>query len=373
MRKMLITGGAGFIGSNFVRFWIKHHPEDRIVVLDALTYAGNLETLASVAAHVNYRFVKGDIRDFSLVTQLFAEEGIDIVIHFAAESHVDRSILGPQAFIETNIQGTFTLLEAARKGWGKNLEGKRFIHISTDKVYGSLGFDEPAFTEESPYKPNSPYAASKAASDHLVRAYYHTYGMPTIITHCSNNYGPYQFPEKLIPLMIINALEKKPLPVYGEGQNIRDWIYVVDHCRALENILESGVAGEVYNIGGNNEQKNIDVVTAICNFIDEGSRRETAPTGLADNQSSRNLITFVADRPGHDLRYAINTAKISRELGWTPQESFATGLQKTIDWYLENQDWWQRVRSGAYQSYYEAQYRQRLAEVKSSSTKDVST
>ena len=376
MRNLLITGGAGFIGSNFVRFWIKHHPEDRLVVLDALTYAGNLENLASVADHVNYRFVKGDIQDFSLLTQLFVEEEIDIVIHFAAESHVDRSILGPQAFIETNIQGTFTLLEAARKSWEKELGEKRFIHISTDEVYGSLDFDEPAFTEEYPYKPNSPYAASKAASDHLVRSYYHTYGIPTIITHCSNNYGPYQFPEKLIPLMIINALEKKPLPVYGEGQNVRDWIYVDDHCRAIEKIIESGVAGEVYNIGGNNEQKNIDVVAAICDFIDEGSHRKlkasvseanrgTASTGLSGKQSARNLITFVADRPGHDLRYAINTAKISRELGWAPQESFSTGLQKTISWYLSNRDWWRRVRSGTYQSYYETQYRQRLAEAKS--------
>lgn len=358
MRKLLITGGAGFIGSNFVRFWIEHHPEDRLVVLDALTYAGNLENLAPIADHANYRFVKGEIRDFSLVTQLFAEEDINIVIHFAAESHVDRSILGPQAFIETNIQGTFALLEVARKNWGKNLEGKRFIHISTDEVYGSLGFDEPAFTEESPYKPNSPYAASKAASDHLVRAYHHTYDLPTIITHCSNNYGPYQFPEKLISLMIINALERKSLPVYGKGQNIRDWIYVDDHCRALEKILERGAAGEVYNIGGNNEQKNIHAVTMICDIIDER-------LGLAGNNSARNLITFVTDRPGHDLRYAVNTAKISRELGWTPQESFATGLKKTIDWYLENRDWWQRVRSGAYRSYYEEQYHQRLADAKS--------
>jgi dTDP-glucose 4,6-dehydratase len=248
-------------------------------------------------------------------------------------------------------------LEAARKSWEKELGEKRFIHISTDEVYGSLDFDEPAFTEDSPYKPNSPYAASKAASDHLVRSYYHTYGIPTIITHCSNNYGSYQFPEKLIPLMIINALEKKPLPVYGKGQNIRDWIHVDDHSRALEKIVESGASGEVYNIGGNNEQKNIDVVRTICDFIDER-------LGLTKNNSVCNLITFVKDRPGHDLRYAINTAKINRELGWTPQESFATGLQKTIDWYLENRDWWERVRSGDYQNYYETQYNQRLGEAK---------
>jgi dTDP-glucose 4,6-dehydratase len=354
MRRLLVTGGAGFIGSNFIRFWIERHPEDRLVMLDALTYAGNLENLASVVDHASYRFVRGDIRDLPLVVQLFAEENINIVAHFAAESHVDRSILGPQAFIETNIQGTFTLLEAARGSWGDNLGEKRFIHISTDEVYGSLGFDEPAFTEESRYRPNSPYAASKAASDHLTHAYHHTYGIPAIITHCSNNYGPYQFPEKLIPLMIVNALKGKLLPVYGEGRNIRDWIYVDDHCRALESILDRGAAGEIYNIGGNSEKRNIDVVTAICDIIDER-------LGLRDNKT-RDLITFVADRPGHDLRYAINTAKISQELGWTPQESFDTGLRKTIDWYLGNKDWWQRVRSGAYKTYYQAQYGQRLAE-----------
>jgi len=353
LKTLLITGGAGFIGSNFVQYQIEHNPNYRIIVLDNLTYAGNLENLISVENHRNYRFIKGDICDFELLNRIFSEESITSVVHFAAESHVDRSILGPQDFIRTNIEGTFTLLETARKFWGSDPDGKVFIHISTDEVYGSLGFNDPAFTEGSPYKPNSPYSASKAASDHLVRSYFHTYNIPTIITHCSNNYGPYQFPEKLIPLMIINAIEGKPLPIYGKGQNIRDWIYVDDHCKAIDTILRKGIPGHVYNIGADNEQKNIDVVNLICDSIDKR-------LGLTGENSTSNLITYVADRPGHDLRYAIDTDKIRHELGWSPEESFARGLQKTIAWYLDNRNWWQRIRSGDYQSYYEAQYRQRL-------------
>ncbi len=334
MQNLLVTGGAGFIGSNFVRFWKKNYPEDRITVFDALTYAGNLENLK----FVDVDFIKGNICDYQAVDKLF-EEDFDIVVHFAAESHVDRSILGPQEFIETNIKGTFVLLESLRKHWkGKD---KLFIHISTDEVYGSLNFDDPPFTEESPYRPNSPYSASKAGSDHLVRSYFHTYGIPAIVTHCSNNYGPYQFPEKLIPLMISNAIERKPLPIYGKGENIRDWIYVEDHCRAIEMVIRSGKLGETYNIGGNNEQKNIDVVRMICDIIDK-------KLGLSGTNSTHNLITFVADRPGHDLRYAIDITKIKRQLGWEPKESFITGLQKTVDWYLANQDWCKNIYSGNY-------------------------
>lgn len=353
MRILLITGGAGFIGSNFVRYWAEHHPDDRLVVLDALTYAGNLENLDSLKESPNYSFIKGDIRDFPLLEKLFAKEDIDTVFHFAAESHVDRSILGPQDFIDTNIQGTFSLLEAARNYWGSGQKGKRFIHVSTDEVYGSLEFNAPAFTEKSQYKPNNPYAASKASSDHLVYSYNRTYKMPAIVTHCSNNYGPYQFPEKLIPLMIINALEGKPLPVYAEGKSIRDWTHVDDHCRALDRVLECGTDGEVYNIGGNCEKQTLDVVHKICDLVDE---KQGNPV------SSRDLITFVDDRPGHDMRYAIDTSKISRELGWNPQESYDTGFQRTVDWYIENQNWWQRVRSGAYQDYYEEQYGKRLTD-----------
>lgn len=339
MQRLLITGGAGFIGSNFVRFWKERYPEDKVIVFDALTYAGNPQNLNSVDVH----FIKGNICDFQAVDKLF-EENFDIVVHFAAESHVDRSILGPQAFIETNINGTFILLETARKHWkGKD---KLFIHISTDEVYGSLNFEDPPFTEESPYRPNSPYSASKAASDHLVRAYFHTYGIPTIITHCSNNYGPYQFPEKLIPFMISNAIEKKPLPVYGKGENVRDWIYVEDHCRAIEKIIKSGTPGETYNIGGNNEQKNIDVVRMICDIVDK-------KLGLSGIYSTHNLITFVADRPGHDLRYAIDITKMKYQLGWEPKESFITGLDKTVDWYLTNQDWCKNIQFGNYQKDYE--------------------
>jgi dTDP-glucose 4,6-dehydratase len=336
MRSLLITGGAGFIGSNFAQYWIKKYPDDKVIVLDALTYAGNLENLASIADHANYRFVKGDIRDFQLVTKLLEENNIDTLIHFAAESHVDRSILGPQEFIETNINGTFNLLESVRKCWGKDLDKKRFIHISTDEVYGSLEFDDPAFTEESQYKPNSPYAASKAASDHLVRAYYRTYGVPAIITHCSNNYGPYQFPEKLIPLMIFKATRDEKLPVYGDGLNIRDWIYVNDHCNAIDIVIHKGRIGEVYNIGGDSEKHNIDVVRIILDKLNK----------------PRDLIQFVKDRPGHDRRYAIDITKIKNELGWTPEYNFEKGIENTINWYLDNEEWVESCISGDYLNYY---------------------
>lgn len=351
VRNLLITGGAGFIGSNFVHHWCEIYPENRVVVLDALTYAGNRKTLAKWENSPNFRFVQGNICDRALVDSLFREENIDTVAHFAAESHVDRSILGPDAFIQTNVVGTFTLLESFRNYWQE--KGKpddyRFLHVSTDEVYGSLELDDPAFSETTPYAPNSPYSASKAGSDHLARAYYHTYGMPTLITNCSNNYGPYHFPEKLIPLMCINILLGKPLPVYGDGQNIRDWLYVGDHCQALDTVLHKGKPGETYNIGGNNEVKNIDLVYKLCELMDE----------LAPNlpvKPSEELITFVKDRPGHDRRYAIDATKIKTELGWTPQETVEGGLRRTITWYLNNRDWWQPLLSKDYQAYYDQVY-----------------
>lgn len=315
-RSIVITGGAGFIGSNFVHHWCENYPEDRVIVLDALTYAGNLNNLATLKDRKNFRFLQGDICDRALVDELFAGENIDTVAHFAAESHVDRSILGPGAFVQTNVVGTFTLLESFRQHWLSNHQpdNYRFLHVSTDEVYGSLGVDDPAFTETTPYAPNSPYSASKAGSDHLARAYFHTYGMPTIITNCSNNYGSYHFPEKLIPLMCINILLGKPLPVYGDGQNVRDWLYVRDHCQALDTVIHKGKVGETYNIGGNNEVKNIDLVRMLCELMDE-----LAPD--LPVKPARNLITFVKDRPGHDRRYAIDATKIRTELGWQPQET----------------------------------------------------
>ena len=349
MRRLLVTGGAGFIGSNFVRYWLERHPDDRLVNLDALTYAGNLESLADVQDRPNYRFVHGDIGDWGLVNELFRDERIDTVVNFAAESHVDRSILGPDAFIKTNINGTFNLLEVARAAWDSGFEARRFLHVSTDEVYGSLAPDEPPFTETNRYQPNSPYSASKAASDHLVRAYHHTYGMPTLTTNCSNNYGPYQFPEKLIPLVIMNALDGKPLPVYGDGRNIRDWLYVEDHCSGIEAVLERGRLGEVYNIGGNNEWANIDIVNLICDRLD---------TLRPGPKPYRELVTFVRDRPGHDRRYAIDSSKMKTELGWTPAHRFETGIAATLDWYLANLDWCDRVRSGEYRQYLERQYGQ---------------
>jgi dTDP-glucose 4,6-dehydratase len=350
-RKLLVTGGAGFIGSNFVRHWCSQYPTDRIVVLDALTYAGNRENIADLETTANLNFVRGDICDRNLVDDLLAEEDIDTVAHFAAESHVDRSILGPGAFVQTNVVGTFTLLEAFRQRWLKRdrIDCYRFLHVSTDEVYGSLGAEDPAFTETTPYTPNSPYSASKAGSDHLARAYFHTYGMPTIITNCSNNYGPYHFPEKLIPLMCINILLGKSLPVYGDGENIRDWLYVEDHCRALDVVIHKGKPGETYNIGGNNEVKNIDLVRQLCTLMDE-----LAPD--LPVTPSEKLITFVKDRAGHDRRYAIDATKIKTELGWTPQETVAGGLRNTVAWYLNRRDWWQPLLSQEYQNYYQQVY-----------------
>ncbi|MGK7956398.1 MAG: dTDP-glucose 4,6-dehydratase [Crocosphaera sp.] len=350
-KSILITGGAGFIGSNFVHHWCQNYADDQVIVLDALTYAGNRQNLASLEEKPNFKFIKGDICDRSLIEQLLKAENITTVAHFAAESHVDRSILGPDAFIQTNVIGTFTLLESFRHYW--NDQGKpesyRFLHVSTDEVYGSLEADDPAFTETTAYAPNSPYSASKAGSDHLARAYFHTYNVPTIITNCSNNYGPYHFPEKLIPLMCINILLGKPLPVYGDGQNIRDWLYVGDHCSALETVINKGKPGETYNVGGNNEVKNIDLVTLLCDLMDE-----LAPD--LPVKPAKELITFVKDRPGHDRRYAIDATKIKTELGWTPQETVENGLRKTIEWYLNNQDWWQPLLSKDYQDYYQKVY-----------------
>lgn len=354
-RRLLVTGGAGFIGSNFVHHWMQQHPDDRVVVLDALTYAGNRSSLADLDAQPNFRFVHGDICDRALVDALLREESINTVVHFAAESHVDRSILEPGAFIQTNVVGTFTLLEAARQFWLHDPSQPgfshqcRFLHVSTDEVFGSLGPEDPAFCETTPYAPNSPYSASKAGSDHLVRAYHHTYGLPTLTTNCSNNYGPYHFPEKLIPLMCINILLGKPLPVYGDGQNIRDWLYVKDHCRALDVVIHKGIPGETYTVGGNNEVKNLDLVHALCDLLDEMvPDLPVCP--------SRNLITFVKDRPGHDRRYAINATKLTTELGWFPSVSLQEGLRQTIEWYLNHQYWWKPLLSEEYQTYYQQVY-----------------
>jgi dTDP-glucose 4,6-dehydratase len=344
-KRLLVTGGAGFIGSCLVRQIVSEEPATRIVTLDKLTYAGNLDSLQSALGEARHKFVQGDVADVALVRDLLQAERPTAVIHLAAESHVDRSIDGPAAFVQTNVVGTFAMLDAARDHW-KSLpagekEAFRFLHVSTDEVFGSLG-DEGAFTETTPYSPRSPYSASKAASDHLVRAYFHTYGLPTLITNCSNNYGPYQFPEKLIPLMILNALEGKPLPVYGDGQNVRDWLFVEDHCRALRLVANQGLPGETYNIGGNSERANLDVVKQICRIVDH--LRPDLP-----HFPSESLINFVADRPGHDRRYAIDAGKIRRELGWEPQRTFEEGLAATVAWYLANSEWVGRVSSGAYQ------------------------
>ena len=364
MRKVLVTGGAGFIGSNFVHFWIQKHPRDRLVCLDKLTYAGNLDNLRGIDGHDSYRFVQGDICDRALVDRLLLEEKIDTVVHFAAESHVDRSILGPEEFIRTNVHGTFTLLEAARSRWRpdekKGRAGARdtaqldfrFLHVSTDEVYGSLGADDPPSLESSPYAPRSPYSASKAGADHLASAYFHTFHLPVLITNCSNNYGPYQFPEKLIPLTIQCAVQGKSIPVYGEGENVRDWIHVADHCAALEAVLARGRIGETYNIGGGNQWRNLDLVKLICDQVDERVGSRGSPR--------RSLIQFVKDRPGHDLRYAMNVSKINGELGWKPTERLETGISKTIDWYLNHQPWIERLMSGEYRNYFELQYGSRL-------------
>jgi len=352
MPSILVTGGAGFIGSNFVLDWIALE-KDAVINLDKLTYAGNLQNLSSLEGNARHTFVRGDIGDADLVTKLFAEHRPRAVINFAAESHVDRSIHGPAEFIQTNIVGTFTLLEAARAYWnGLDAEAKkafRFLHVSTDEVYGSLAPADPAFTETRQYEPNSPYSASKAASDHLVRAYHHTYGLPVLTTNCSNNYGPYHFPEKLIPLVIHNALSGKPLPIYGDGQQVRDWLYVKDHAFAIRRVLEAGRVGETYNVGGWNEKPNLDVVHTLCAILDELSPR-------ANGKSYKEQITYVTDRPGHDRRYAIDATKINRELGWKPAETFETGIRKTVQWYLDNQDWVRNVTSGAYKDWVDKQY-----------------
>lgn len=349
---IMVTGGAGFIGANFVLDWLAQHDEP-VINLDKLTYAGNLENLAGVQDDARHTFVRGDIGDTALVSRLLAEHQPRAVINFAAESHVDRSIHGPDEFIHTNIVGTFHLLSSIRAYWDVlGLAAKerfRFLHVSTDEVYGSLTATAPAFSEISRYEPNSPYSASKAASDHLVRAYHHTYGLPVLTTNCSNNHGPYQFPEKLIPLCILNALAGKPLPLYGDGQQKRDWLYVPDHCRALRRVLEGGRVGETYNIGGWNEKTNLDVVQTLCVIMDELRPR-------AGGESYTSLITFVNDRPGHDQRYAINAGKLERELGWKPQETFETGLRKTVVWYLDNQNWVANVTSGAYRNWIDKQY-----------------
>lgn len=354
MKKILITGGAGFIGSAVVRQFINETAYS-IINVDKLTYAGNLQSLASISNDPRYHFEHVDICDATALKRVFSQHQPDAIMHLAAESHVDRSISGPSAFIQTNIAGTYTLLETAREYWTQldatRKAAFRFHHISTDEVYGSLG-ETGLFTEHTPYQPNSPYSASKAASDHLVRAWYHTYGLPVVTTNCSNNYGPFHFPEKLIPLMILNALDGKPLPVYGNGNNVRDWLYVEDHARALRRVLERGALGETYNIGGNNERTNLQVVNAICAMLDE-----LHPQGAPHER----LITFVTDRPGHDLRYAIDASKIERELSWTPQETFETGLRKTVIWYLENTDWVQGVTSGDYRHWVKQNYENRNA------------
>ena len=351
---ILVTGGAGFIGSNFVLDWLERTSEP-IVNLDKLTYAGNLESLAAAANDPRHVFVRGDIGDRPLVRQLLAEHRPRAIVHLAAESHVDRSIHGPAEFIQTNVVGTFGLLEETRGYWSElpaaDRAAFRFLHVSTDEVYGSLGANDRAFDETTPYAPNSPYAASKAAADHLVRAYHHTYGLPTLTTNCSNNYGPCQFPEKLIPLMILNATQGKPLPVYGDGENVRDWLYVRDHCSGIRTVLERGRVGEVYNIGGNAERENIAVVQALCAILDE-LRPRASGTHAA-------LIAFVKDRPGHDRRYAIDASKVSRELGWRPAEAFETGIRKTVEWYLAHTDWVAHVTSGEYRTWIERNYARR--------------
>ncbi len=353
---VLVTGGCGFIGANFVRFLLTERPDWQVVNIDKLTYAGNQANLADLADHPSYTFVHGDICDQELVNELFKRHKVQAVVHFAAESHVDRSITGPDAFIRTNINGTFVLLEAARAHWlGKEqTDACRFLHVSTDEVFGSLG-PSGYFTEKSPYDPRSPYSASKASSDHLARAYCHTYGLPVLLTNCSNNYGPYQFPEKLIPLILNNAQEGKPLPVYGDGGNVRDWLYVQDHCEAILRVLERGIVGESYNIGGHNEKKNIEIVELLCDLLDT----KLAP--LPGGAPRRSLITFVRDRAGHDRRYAIDAGKIERELGWRPRFTFEQGIEQTVDWYLANRDWLSGVLDGSYQSYYESMYGSRAA------------
>jgi dTDP-glucose 4,6-dehydratase len=365
MRRLLVTGGAGFIGANFVRYWADEHPDDQIVVLDALTYAGNMANLSGMNEHARYRFVQGDIADQVLITSLLVDQDLDTIVNFAAESHVDRSIHEPDTFIQTNIIGTHNLLRVARDVWLNRdaaPSSHLFHHVSTDEVYGTLGPADPAFTEKTPYAPNSPYAASKAASDHLVRSYHHTFGLQVTTSNCSNNYGPFQFPEKLIPLMIVNALTGKPLPVYGDGSNIRDWLYVEDHCRGIDFVMSKGRTGETYNIGGNNERANIDIVKKICRRIDVAFSEQPGLTDTfpdapaASGKATESLITFVQDRLGHDWRYAIDATKSENELNYEPRENFDSGLARTIDWMLANEAWWRAVMDGSYRNWLEKNY-----------------
>ncbi len=362
---LLVTGGAGFIGANFVLYWLGKYPQDRVVVLDALTYAGNLDNLAAVKDSDAMTFVHGDICDQPLVEALIRDQKVDTLVHFAAESHVDRSITGPDAFIETNVIGTHSLLKAAKKVWldeEANVEGHRFHHVSTDEVYGTLGPEDPAFREDTPYAPNSPYSASKAASDHLVRAYHHTYGLNVTTSNCSNNYGPFHFPEKLIPLVITNILFDRALPIYGDGKQIRDWLYVEDHARGIDLILEKGRIDETYNIGGINEWANIDIVKLICGLMNEAFANDSGlaerfpEASAAQAGNAESLITYVKDRPGHDRRYAIDPTKANNELGYQPAETFETGIRRTLQWYLENESWWRAVMDGSYRQWIEKQY-----------------
>jgi dTDP-glucose 4,6-dehydratase len=359
MKKLLVTGGAGFIGANFVHYWIEKYSADKVVVLDALTYAGNIANLDSVKDKANFTFVHGNICDQDLIERLLLEYSIDTLVHFAAESHVDRSITGPDAFIETNIMGTYSLLKAAKKVWldGESiLNGHRFHHVSTDEVYGTLSPTDPAFTEDTAYAPNSPYSASKAASDHLVRAYHHTYGLNVTTSNCSNNYGPFHFPEKLIPLVITNILHNKSLPIYGDGQQIRDWLYVEDHTYGIDLVLQNGKVGENYNIGGDNEWANIDIVKTISKLVEQEFIKNTQLANRFPNaraaiaQNTESLITYVKDRPGHDRRYAIDATKTNIELSYKPKESFETGIAKTVSWYLNNEQWWRSVIDGSYKA-----------------------
>ncbi len=358
MSRLLVTGGAGFIGANFVHHWLHRYPKDRLVIVDALTYAGNLANLAPIGKHAGCRFVHADIRDTSVLKVLLRDEQLDTIVHFAAESHVDRSISGPDAFIDTNVLGTHSLLKAAREIWveERSVAQHRFHHVSTDEVYGSLGAQDPPFTEHTPYAPNSPYSASKAASDHLVRAYHHTFGLQVTTSNCSNNYGPYHFPEKLIPLTIVNILDGRPLPVYGDGRNVRDWLHVSDHCRGIELILQKGKTGEVYNIGGRAECENITLVWDLCRIADEAFaanpvlHRRFPNSPAAKHGASATLITFVNDRPGHDRRYAIDCGKSERELGFAPSKSLLAGLAQTFHWYVDNETWWRSILDGSYRA-----------------------
>ena len=366
MPRLLVTGGAGFIGSNFVHYWLNENPGDRIVVLDALTYAGNLENLETLDSHQEYRFVRGDIRDQELVESLLRSERLDTIVHFAAESHVDRSITGPDAFVDVNIGGTHALLKAASAVWlAESQSGPlphRFHQVSTDEVYGSLNADDPPFRETTAYAPNSPYAASKAAADHLVRAYHETYGLQTTISNCSNNYGPYHYPEKLLPLCILNLLLGKELPIYGDGTNVRDWLYVEDHCRGIAAVLKRGAEGRTYNLGGNCEKTNLDLVRQLCRLVDEAFAKDTELTDrfpaapAAAGEQAANRITFVKDRPGHDRRYAVDARRAEQELGFSPQVSLTDGLRRTLRWYLDNERWWRRLLDGSYRQWVGQQY-----------------